>query len=307
MMANHTGVVALVLLVVASMVVAKDAPKEPEDIPLTPLTRVSFKRIADIETNGLLPIETPSPKKTESRKQKLRDVTTNPSAVPSLKTIANIITFIQKSIDQIKEENQKLFYIGRGSYAIEAKHVNSETAVRTAQITALTHRYDQTKIEAFDSVVKKYQKTEMVLLYDTVIDPNEKITTSDWKKEDHVRSHATLEALMLHIFCGKPPSCKGQGENCVYFPAGSHTNFPAGTTYDNILSFVKFRKDDHGKYANPNKKYCVNSNAGTINGGLAALRNNTKKEQQEEVTKKERNSKRNRGVLYLVSFDRDTK
>jgi len=294
MMANHTGVVALVLLVVASMVVAKDAPKEPEDIPLTPLTRVSFKRIADIETNGLLPIETPSPKKTESRKQKLRDVTTNPSAVPSLKTIANIITFIQKSIDQIKEENQKLFYIGRGSYAIEAKHVNSETAVRTAQITALTHRYDQTKIEAFDSVVKKYQKTEMVLLYDTVIDPNEKITTSDWKKEDHVRSHATLEALMLHIFCGKAPSrCKRQDKKkCVYFPKGSHK--VSATTLGDILSSVAFPDDYKTKYADKKingKPICVNSIAGTINGGLAALQ------------KGERNSKRNRGVLYFVAFD----
>merc|ERR1711908_159959 len=138
----------------------------------THLGGVTFKRIADIKTNGLKM----SRKRTglpndDFEKQKLIETS---SAVPSLKTIANIITFIRRSIDQKAKDEQKSFYIGIGSYTINAEPNDDpkSSAVRTAQITALSDRYDERKIEAFDSVVKKYQKTEMVLLYDTVINPN---------------------------------------------------------------------------------------------------------------------------------------
>jgi len=349
MMANHTGVVALVLLVVASMasmvvplqIVPTAVPKNNVKLnkptllgrgATEQLSRVSFKQIAGIETNGILskklPLQTTTTTKTTEppptttnglkmpKKRPLerptttkppKPPTTGPSAVPSLQTIANIITFIRKSIDQ-KAEEQKNFYIGITSYKIKAEDVNSETAVRTAQITVLSDRHDDVKVDL-------HRKLEMVLLYDTVIDPIVPKERVKLNTDTHVRSHATLEALMLHIFCGIPPkSCedflktkkkkkeksevknqkektRSEEESCQYFPVGSH--FPdekkkkrTNTTLRDILSRINvnnYKKLDHYTQYND---LCVNKDKGAINGATRSKSNN-------------------RGILYFAGFDND--
>jgi len=298
MMANHTGVVALVLLVVASMasmVVPLQIVPKHNKAGSEVMGGVRFKRIADIKTNGLeLPIETPSPKKTESKKRKLLDVTTtepleppttteplkppttNPSAVPSFATIANIITFIRKNIEEKKTKEKKKFYIGEGSY----KTITS--AVETVQqMTALAKRYDEVKVELHGHL-------EMVLLYVTVIDS--KIPKDPLQLKTHVRSHATLEALLIHIFCGKPPkgcekNTRSEEESCLYFPKGSHKELKKReTTLGDILSRVDdYKKLDHYTQYND---LCVNKDKGAINGATRSKSNN-------------------RGILYFAGFDND--
>ena len=270
-----------------------------------PLISVSFQRMGGLATNGWSTISRVA------------------SSAPDLYTIVKIIDFIRRTIDS---KIDKKFYIGRGSYEISGNHANEDpahsTAVRNAQIGALSNRFDERKINTFSRLLKKDREIEMILVYDTVMNPTAsakpvktpsntkkiipaapknkkgnkgtiKITnkkkpapsnpaTSNQKK--YIRSHGTMEALLIHLFCGKrPTTCQNQNHlDCAYFHEGTH--FTGLTTMRDILCMIQPHHDIdyyHKRFA----KHCQNKVAGTINGGL-----------NEE-------SDRNRGIIYYVGLN----
>ena len=130
----------------------------------------------------------------------------------------------------------------------------------------------------------------MTLVYDSVMDPKTvaipigmPVPAGVPIGQFAVRSHGTMEALLIHLFCAWPPKkCQNnQQASCEYFHAGTH--FQGATTMHDILCLITPHHDIN-YYQNNYAQHCENKVAGTINGGLND------------------DTGRNRGIIYYVGL-----
>ena len=187
-------------------------------------------------------------------------------------------------------KQDKMFYIGRGSYNISGNHELEDPTVsktvRTAQITALSNRFDERKINTFNTLLGIERVVEMTQVYDSVMDPKSAATPNGRPGGIAVRSHGTMKALLIHLFCNIPPKGCQNNKHCEYFHAGTH--FQGATTMHDILCLITPYHDIHD-YQNSYAKRCENKIAGTINGGYNNKTNN------------------NRGIIYYVGYKWDSR